>query len=327
MAFINSASTRRRMCLSAVALVSTALAGPIAGASAAGPSPRSPIPGFLLDRGRYITIEVRGARVETAAGGINERGQIVGTYDDGVSEHGFMRDQRGRIIPINVPGARSTAAFKINNRGQIVGVYSNTGPQTNDFNDPTSGFLLDRGKLTRIDVPGAVDTRTVGLNNRGQVVGEYTDAAGGVHGFLWDKGRFTTIDGPDGAGASATDINDRGQIIGALPFDRAGAMGLRGFLLSGGVYTMFEAPAALFTVPLDINNRAQVVGFTAPDLTQTAIHGFLRARGSRVRSLRSIFPALPKPWPSASTTAARSSASTRTPRPHPVDRRAPCGCR
>ena len=45
-------------------------------------------------------------------------------------DHGFMRDRRGRITTIDVPGARGTAAQKINNRGQIAGVYSDTSPDT-----------------------------------------------------------------------------------------------------------------------------------------------------------------------------------------------------
>jgi probable HAF family extracellular repeat protein len=198
----------------AIAVALAVLAAPISEAS---PTPQSQIPGFLLDRGRYTTIEIQGARVETAPLGINDRGDIAGAYDDGKGDHGFMRDRRGRITTIDVPGARGTAAQKINNRGQIAGVYSDTSPDKQV--PPTRGFLLDRGKFTRIDVPGAVQTRAVGINNRGQVVGEYIDVAGMVHGFLWDKGQFTTIDVPGAAGTSAVDINDRGQIVGTYSED------------------------------------------------------------------------------------------------------------
>jgi probable HAF family extracellular repeat protein len=181
--------TDHRLLLPAVVAVALAvLAAPMAQASEASQAPQSQIPGFLLDRGRYATIEIRGARVETAPLGINDRGDIAGAYDDGNGDHGFMRDRRGRITKIDVPGARGTAAQKINNRGQIAGVYSDTSPDTQDLNAPERGFLLNRGKFTRIDVPDAVETRAVGINNRGQVVGEYIDAAGTAHGFLWDKG-------------------------------------------------------------------------------------------------------------------------------------------
>jgi probable HAF family extracellular repeat protein len=269
--------TEQRLLLPVVIAVALAvLAAPIAQASEASPTPQSQIPGFLLDRGRYTTIEIRNARVETAPLGINDRGDIAGAYDDGKGDHGFMRDRRGRIITIDVPGARGTTAQKINNRGQITGVYSETSPDTQDLNALARGFLLDRGKFTRID---AVQTRAVGINNRGQVVGEYTDAAGMVHGFLWDKGQFTTIDVPGAAGTSAVDINDRGQIVGVHADDPIGATGLHGFLLNRGVYTTFVAPDALVTQPFDINNRGQIVGNAINDLAGTTPRAFMLAEG------------------------------------------------
>ena len=76
----------RRLCLAvAGAAVLTALTTATAAASPPTPmgvqadaGPRSLTPGFLLERGRYTTLEVPGATVETAPGGINDRGQIVG---------------------------------------------------------------------------------------------------------------------------------------------------------------------------------------------------------------------------------------------------------
>jgi hypothetical protein len=244
--------------------------------SAARPSPQSSIPGFLLDRGRYTAFEVAAAVTQTFAGGINDRGQIVGYYDDASGLHGFLRHKDGRFSTIDFPGARATEALKINNRGQIVGVYSETSPF--EFADGR-GFLLDRGRFTRIDFPGAVTTVARGLNDRGQVVGDYTDAEGMIHGFLWDKEQFTTIDVPDAAATSLTDINDRGQIIGVHAHDPTGATGLHGFLLSRGVYTTFDAPDALVTQPFDINNRGQIVGNTISDLAETTPRAFLLAKG------------------------------------------------
>ena len=176
-------------------------------------TPLSPTPGFLLDRGRYTTIEICGALVETAPLGINDRGEMAGAYEDGKSDRGFMRDRRGRVPTIDVPGAQGTAAQKINNRSQITGVYSDTSPDTQDPGAPERGFLLDRGKLIRIDVP-AVQIRADGLNDRGQVVGEYVGAGGTSHGFLWDGAGRPPSTSRDRLARSAVDINDRGQIVG-----------------------------------------------------------------------------------------------------------------
>jgi hypothetical protein len=81
MALADHASLRRYLSLPiAAAVVGAVLAMATAEALAASRSSRSPIPGFLLDRGRYTTIEIRGTRVETAPLGINDRGQMAGAY-------------------------------------------------------------------------------------------------------------------------------------------------------------------------------------------------------------------------------------------------------
>jgi probable HAF family extracellular repeat protein len=238
--------------------------------------PRSLTPGFLLDHGRYTTLEVPGATVETGAGGINNRGQIVGGARGGGSpDRGFLRDGRGRYRTFRFPGARSTLAQKLNDRGQITGLYSNTTDDPRAGADLT-GFLLDRGRYTRIAVPGARTTTAVGINNRGQVVGQYQDANGRYHGYVWERGRFRTIDTPGAVGTSLTDINDRGQIVGAR-VEPDGTF--RGFVLDQGRFSSFAAPGAVITIPGDLNNRGQIVGSTIDPATETA-RGFLLAKGA-----------------------------------------------
>jgi probable HAF family extracellular repeat protein len=243
--------------------------------------PRTPVPGFLLERGRYTRFDAPGAQLETGPTAINNRGQIVGYYledDTDATYHGFLRDPRGGFTTIDLPGAKATVASRINDRGQIVGRYYQAAP----FRGPDArsrGFLLDRSKLTRIDVPGAAQTQAVGINNRGQVVGEYQTPDGTFHGFLWHKGRFTTIDQPGAAGTSLVDVNDRGQILG-ISIDRAGSF--HGLLLDRGRFTSFDAPGVRFTLPRDINQRGQVAGFTlAPTEADplAGARGFLLAKG------------------------------------------------
>jgi hypothetical protein len=217
---------------------------PISATTIADVEPRSPTPGFLLERGRYITLEVPGATVETGAGGINNRGEIVGgARGGGMPDRGFLRDARGRYSTFRFPGSRSTLAQKINDRGQITGYFSNTADDPRE--DPT-GFLLASGRYTRIAFPGAVTTTAVGINNRTQVVGQYQDADGRFHGYMWHRGRFATIDAPGALDTSLTDINDRGQVIG-IRLDRDGTVSA--FLLHRGRFTSFSSPGAEFTAP------------------------------------------------------------------------------
>jgi probable HAF family extracellular repeat protein len=275
----------------------TGLGAGISPRSNAHTSPRSPLPGFLLDRGRYTGFEAPDPNVQLAPVGINDRGQIVGEYIRGRDESGFLRDGRGRITRFDIPGAQGTEAAAINNRGQIVGTYSQDTPIVND-SARSRGYLLDRGKVTKIDVPGAASTGAVGINDRGQVVGGYTDAAGRDHGFLWDKGRFVTIDVPGSAASTALDINNHGQILGAHG-DRigAGASTLHGFLLSRGVYRSFDAPGVPITQASGVNDRGQIVGFTASDADLTETHGFLLRDGIKG-------PFTPVDFPGAPNTAA-----------------------
>ena len=265
---------RLRLAVSAV-VVLAALALGTASASAA-PAPTA-FHGFVLDDGRYTTFDVPGATTKTVVGGSNDRGQLVGQYTDARGEHGFLRDARGRITRIDVPGARSTSAAKINNRSQIVGFSTQTG-SLEDPNSSRRGYLLDRGRYVRIDVPGAVDTQPTGINNRGQVAGQYVDAAGGFHGFVRERGRFQTIDAPGAVGTSLVDINDRGQLLGAR-VEPDGTV--RGFVLEAGRSTTFAPTGATVVAAFDINNRGQIVGSAYSDPTTAAGRGFLLARGAR----------------------------------------------
>ncbi|HYR41715.1 MAG TPA: hypothetical protein VER98_01730 [Terriglobia bacterium] len=74
--------------------------------------------------------------------GINDRGDIVGQYDDGIDSlgpHGYLRTDEGRFITIDVPGATDTRARGINDRGST--------PLTNRQDEEREGdFFLRIGK-------------------------------------------------------------------------------------------------------------------------------------------------------------------------------------
>jgi probable HAF family extracellular repeat protein len=258
--------------------------------------PRTQFPGFVLDRGRYRTIEATEAGVWQFPFDINDRGQISGEYvrvgSDGIpdSESGFLRDARGRTSVLDVPGAKGTEATKLNNRGQIAGTFSTDTPVVNDTASP-HGYLWDRGKVTRIDVPGAMGTAAGGVNDRGQVVGGYADAAGAVHAFLWDRGRFTTIDAPGAVQTTATDINNRAQVVGQY-LDTGGRV--HGFRWEKGRLVTIDAPGSPLTTADGINDRGQIVGATFNDLDLTGARGFLLATGVEGRFTPISFPGAPR---------------------------------
>jgi probable HAF family extracellular repeat protein len=239
--------------------------------------PRSPFPGFLLDRGEAAPIEADDPAVQVFPGGINNRGVIVGEYvRPDVRESGLRRDPDGRISTFDVPGAAGTEATDINDRGVIAGSYSTDTPIVNNSARPR-GFLLDGRKLTTIEADGAVSTGVNGINNRGQVVGAYTDADGAIHGFRWENGRITTIDIPGAANTALVDINNRGQIVGTTT-DETGTT-IRGFLWEDGRVTDIRISGAAVIAPQRINERGQIVGYTADDAELTGARGFLLDKG------------------------------------------------
>jgi uncharacterized membrane protein len=86
---------------------------------------------FLLQGDQFTVFDLPGALpVAQDNGGINARGDIVGTYCDAapcdlgpVARHGFLlRD--GALTTIDVPGAVRTSAVGINASGDITGFYN-----------------------------------------------------------------------------------------------------------------------------------------------------------------------------------------------------------
>src|SRR2546430_1105481 len=86
----------------------------------------------------YTTLDVPGA-ANTLAFGINNAGQIVGTYNNGGSTGSAFIVSGGSITSFAMPGALRTAALDINNHGQVVGYYEVQGP----FDIPSHGFYRD----------------------------------------------------------------------------------------------------------------------------------------------------------------------------------------
>jgi probable HAF family extracellular repeat protein len=126
--------------------------------------------------------------LSTVARGINDAGDIVGTFSDATGSHGFLLtggvfttiDAVPPFAPPPPQLGAGTDAFGINDAGQIVG----------SFNDATGfhGFLLTGGVFTTIDAPGSTTplpfTQIFGINDAGQIVGRFSDATFVDHGFL-----------------------------------------------------------------------------------------------------------------------------------------------
>jgi uncharacterized membrane protein len=143
------------------------------------------------------------------ASGINDHGEIVGSFTNGHNApgNGFVYSN-GIFTTVQAPGAYDTGLAGVNDQGLIVG----TEFTLEDFH--TQGFVDSGGVFTTIDVPGSFETYASAINNSGVVVGTYVGLDGLSSGFVYSDGTYVTF---DLAGATDTylgGINDQGDIVG-----------------------------------------------------------------------------------------------------------------
>jgi probable HAF family extracellular repeat protein len=242
--------------------------------------------------------------------GINNLGQVVGSYDDGGGNTDGFLYTGGKYVTVDAPGATDTVLYGINDLGQIVGdsFYASTGknyvfldtrgtftniadgnvfaPSNSSLNDRDQvfvedisansyGFLNVHGVFTPINLSGAYSVASAspsGFNNLDQVVGTVSGSAGCCQAFIDTKNVFTQFGYPGAVYTGGYGINDWGQVVGPY-YDSAGNG--YGFLYTNGHFTTFQDPNAgmLGTEPFAINDLGQIVGWYYDG--QENIHAFL----------------------------------------------------
>jgi hypothetical protein len=222
----------------------------------------------------YTTLDDPLATNGTWAAGINNAGQIVGSYGDGTGLHGFLYNNATYTTLDDPSATNGTQALDINNTGEIVGNYYD--------GSGAYGFLYSGGVYTTLG-PGDLQTHASGINDADVIVGDYLDG-GADHGFLFSLhvGTYYTIDDPSAGqggnnGTMAIGVNAPGagtQIVGSY-YD---GKGTHGFLYSNGAYTILDDPlAAGVTVAKGINDAGQIVGnyFDSANIS----HSFIYSNG------------------------------------------------
>jgi hypothetical protein len=215
----------------------------------------------------FTTIDKPGG-YNSQAYGINNSGDIVGSYSDaGGTLYSFL-DVGGIFTSIDIPGASITQAIGINDSGNIVGSF---------LGYTYWGFLDVGGSFTVIDSGAYVTFGAYGINNSGHIVGTYLDADQFLHGFLDVGETFTAIDFPNAIHTQANGINDSGEIVG---FYNSGDGTRPGFLDAGGTFTAIDFPGGSNTQAYGINNSGGIVGIYTG--AKGIHHGFLDIGGSFV---------------------------------------------
>jgi hypothetical protein len=225
---------------------------------------------------------------QTEALGLNDRGQVVGRYDDadGVTQ-GFLREVNGRYVALSPPaGAVFNAPRDINDAGDIVGRYL-------DGDRVSHGYVLHHGVYTIVDFPGAVSTRVRGISNRGVITGNFFYDDGVERGFITDGSTYTEVDYPGSAGTDIWDANAVNVNVGDWTDDDGNVHALT---LKNGRFSSFDLTifADIWATSFrGINAKGDVAGVYAFDLDND--HGFLLDRHGHVLTID--FPGAPSTDP------------------------------
>jgi probable HAF family extracellular repeat protein len=229
---------------------------------------------FIYSGGVFTDVSVPGA-VNTYVSGINNTGQIVGSYSvHGSTDFDGFVDTGGTFTTILVPGASDTRVNGINDAGQIVGQYTTIAPNQ-------QSYFHSGGTFTTISVPECqpstcVLTGATGINNTGNIVGYY-DLGGNTpeDSYLDIGGTFTALAMPGVVDTFALGIGNSGLVVGNFI---SSDLSRHGFLYINGTYTQIDVPGGITTVPDGVNADGEIVG-TYQIAGSGATNGFLYNNG------------------------------------------------
>jgi uncharacterized membrane protein len=201
---------------------------------------------FIDINGHIQTLIAPGADMDGAHGfteafGVNNSGEVVGTFqngpqlpDGGANLQGFLY-RNGAFTILNAPAATlGTLAVGINNLGQVVGDYP---VQLASGSRELEGFLYSAGIYRTFSLP-CTGAEVSGINDLGEIVGSCV----GSQGFILSPGSATFLRFPDSVTTSANAINDFGEIVGAYTVPEPGtvlliAIGLIGLCATRRILT------------------------------------------------------------------------------------------
>jgi probable HAF family extracellular repeat protein len=250
---------------------------------------------------------------------INKRGEVAGMEEAGTADPNCPAPQKFEFKPVvwingqshqlpTYSGDRDGMAIAINDKGQVVGTSGDCvafNPISQTYLQPLHAMLWEDGipiDLGNLGGTGHGDgIEAVNINNLGQVIGN-SDLKGDAnfHGFLWslEKGMSDIGTLPGDVNSLPVGINDAGVVVGgSLDAD----FNPRAFYLQNGVMTdlntLIPAESKLYLIfGCSINASGEITGLSVD--AGGNLHAYLAT-----------------PVPSATTTAAPSTAPQSAVRP------------
>jgi len=203
------------------------------------------------------TFDYPGAGNATFPQKINERGDVVGIYDDSSgASRGFVRFNDGSFsAPIVDPNdtADFTEGRGINNSRTVNGDYLGS-----DGN--IHSFFLSGGTFTEYAVPGAVQTNLLSINDAGDFTGAFADGSGIFQAFVSIDGTITSWSVPGSRSTFALDISNSKQLVVGYFIDSSGIQ--RGYYrdADGTLHFPIDPLGSSRTNLFGLNERNMVVG-------------------------------------------------------------------
>jgi probable HAF family extracellular repeat protein len=212
----------------------------------------------------FVAIDVPNA-LSTNPTGVNDQGQIVGTYTDASGTHGFLY-ANGSFQTLH-DGSADVLPIAINDAGQYVARNS-------------SGYLLyANGLFTSINsvadstYPPIPFYSVAGINNNGQILANVAVNFGEILAVPFDVSSYSVLGG-GAAHSFATGFNDQDAYV----FFYGGPAGDNAYGPDGQIFT--PAGYALSIIPTGLNDSNEVVGYYSTQFTSADVpNGFVYADG------------------------------------------------
>lgn len=202
--------------------------------------------------------------VHTAARGINDSGQVVGSSNiaGDLYSHAFITGPNGvGMTDLGTLGGLNSEASGINNSGQVAGTARIAGDlYSHAFITGTNGIgMSDLGTL------GGLYSGATSINDSGQVVGGSYTSDGSYHPFITGTNGvgMTDLGSLGGSWGIAFDINTSGQVVGYSSTNNNG--NYRAFITGPNGVDMTDLGTLKgyrYSYAEDINDSGQVTGMS-----------------------------------------------------------------
>jgi len=236
--------------------------------------------GFLLKSGPLQEIGGLPGSDYSAALGINDLGQVVGSANTATGMRAFRsRRTTGIVALATLPGDSSSIALAINRPGQAVGYSS--GPT-----GVRAVVWTPAGAIQALPMlPGCDSARGQAINDRGDVVGA-CDTVSGPRAVLWEGGAVQDLGTLPGHGASeALSINANGVIVGSSGDPEAQRHAVLWPSGGGPIQDLGTLPDGTSSQALGINIRREVVGISE---ASAGDHAFLWTEQDGMQDLNAL---------------------------------------